>query len=161
MVLGKKVAIFDWEWGRKERRAENALKIKLCHNTYHLKQLKNSQHAHSQASDEYKDKFEQNYSSFCYNFSKCSKIWMLLAYLKGDKQRRPRWGCFRIIPVCYSDKYFVNSSPNNPHLFENRKRKVFEILEHFQYVLSLICRYSTLLIFLEELSTSSQVIVIT
>ena len=30
------MAIFAWELGRKERRAENALKIKLCHNTYYF-----------------------------------------------------------------------------------------------------------------------------
>ena len=29
------------------------------------------------------------------------------------------------LPVCYSDKHFVNSSPDNI-LFESRKRKVFE-----------------------------------
>ena len=31
--------------------------------------------------------------------------------------------------VCYSDKHFVNSSPDSSILFE-RKRKVFQILEH-------------------------------
>ena len=33
------------------------------------------------------------------------------------------------LPVCYSCKHFVNSSPEN-YLFENKKRKMFEILEH-------------------------------
>ena len=37
----------------------------------------------------------------------------------------------RAFPVGYSDKHFVNSSPDiTTILFENRKRKVFEILEH-------------------------------
>ena len=36
----------------------------------------------------------------------------------------------RIFPVCYSVKHFLNSNI----LFENRKRKVFDILEHLQYL---------------------------
>ena len=32
--------------------------------------------------------------------------------------------------VCYSDRHFVNSSLDNPHLFGNRKSRVFKILEH-------------------------------
>ena len=28
---------------------------------------------------------------------------------------------------------FMNSSPDNQHLFVNKKRKVFEILEHLPY----------------------------
>ena len=39
--------------------------------------------------------------------------------------------------VCYSDKYFVNSSPDYKHLFENRKRKEFKILEHLLSIDSL------------------------
>ena len=46
-----------------------------------------------------------------------------------DKQHRPRSGVF---PVCYSDKHFVNSSPETI-LFENRKRKVFEFVELLPY----------------------------
>ena len=40
----------------------------------------------------------------------------------------------RVFHVCYSDKYFVNSSSLLTNiLFENRKRKGFEILEHDMY----------------------------
>ena len=35
-------------------------------------------------------------------------------------------------PVCNTDTYFVNSRPFN---FENRKRKVFEILAHLPHLL--------------------------
>ena len=35
-----------------------------------------------------------------------------------------------IFPVCYSDKHFVNSMLITNIRFENRKRKVFKILEH-------------------------------
>ena len=38
-----------------------------------------------------------------------------------------------VVPVCHSDKQFVNSMPNNQHFRENRKRKVFKILEHLLY----------------------------
>ena len=64
------------------------------------------------------------------------EFWMLGAQQKGlNKHGRPRSDCFwkssliRVFPVCYFDKHFVKSSPNNI-LFENRKRKVLEILEN-------------------------------
>ena len=38
----------------------------------------------------------------------------------------------RDFPVCYSDRHFMNSSPDKI-LFENRIRKEFEILEHLPY----------------------------
>ena len=41
-------------------------------------------------------------------------------------------------PVCYSDMYFVNYSPDNQQLVKNRKRKVLEILEHLPYVIVII-----------------------
>ena len=40
----------------------------------------------------------------------------------------------KFFPVSFSDKHFVSSSPDNQHFFENRKRKVSEILEHLLYV---------------------------
>ena len=50
-----------------------------------------------------------------------------------DKQGRPRSDCFcsliRVFPVCFSDKHFVSSSPDN----DNRNGKVFEISEHLKY----------------------------
>ena len=36
----------------------------------------------------------------------------------------------RVFPVCYFDKHFVNSSPDNHHFIWEKKWKVFEILEH-------------------------------
>ena len=64
-------------------------------------------------------------------YGKCAKKKAL------EKQRRPRSDCFcsliRGFPVCYLNKHFVNSSPDNNILFENTKRKVFEILEHLPY----------------------------
>ena len=55
-----------------------------------------------------------------------------------DKECRPRSGSslIRVFPVCYSVKhFFLNSSPDNQHLIENRKRKFrnFRILtvNHF------------------------------
>ena len=69
------------------------------------------------------------------------KFWTLVTCPKGlDKQVRPRSDCFwrsrliRVCPVCYSDKQFVNSSPDYHHLVGNRKRNVFEVLEHLPYL---------------------------
>ena len=59
-----------------------------------------------------------------------------------EKQCRPRSDCFfrssliRVFPVCYSERHFESSSSDNWH-FENRKRKVFKILEHLPYPQSL------------------------
>ena len=68
------------------------------------------------------------------------KFWTVVACHKNlDKQGRPRSDCFfrssliRFFPVFYVDKYFVSSSPDNPHFYENRKRKVFESLEYLLY----------------------------
>ena len=36
----------------------------------------------------------------------------------------------RVFPVCYSDKHFVNSALITNILFENRERKVLEVLDH-------------------------------
>ena len=40
------------------------------------------------------------------------------------------------------DKHFVNSSLITKILFEKRKRKVFEILEHFRYVFLFRAKYT-------------------
>ena len=46
-----------------------------------------------------------------------------------DKQCRPRSDCFwrssliRVCTVCYSDKHFVNSSPDNKHFIWQQKEK--------------------------------------
>ena len=63
------------------------------------------------------------------------KFGIQVAHQKGIVKRcRPRSGCFlrisliMVIPVCYSDMLFVNSS-----LDLRIKRKVFEILEHLPY----------------------------
>ena len=56
------------------------------------------------------------------------------------KQHRPRSELFwrnrliRVFPVYYSDKNFVNSSPDNQNLFENRKRGVLKSLEHLLFL---------------------------
>ena len=67
------------------------------------------------------------------------KFWTLICLQKGlDKQGKARSNCFsrsslvRVFPVCYSDKRFVNFSPETQILYENRKRKVLEILEYLQ-----------------------------
>ena len=52
-----------------------------------------------------------------------------------DKQCRSRSGCF---PVCYSDRYFVNSNLITNTLFENRMRKMLGILEHLPLVLNIL-----------------------
>ena len=65
------------------------------------------------------------------------KFWTLVTCQKGlDKQCRPRSDCFwgssliSIFPVSYSVKQFVISSLDSQHLLENRRKKVFKILEH-------------------------------
>ena len=77
-------------------------------------------------------------------------FWTLVICQKVlDKQCRPRSDCFwwssliRVFPVCYSDKHFMNSSPEKKHLLEYRKRNVFEILEHLP-LLSRDMRFSTM-----------------
>ena len=54
----------------------------------------------------------------------------LVAYQNGlDKQDRHRSDCFwrirliRVFPVCYSDKQFVHSSPENQHFIWEQKEK--------------------------------------
>ena len=42
----------------------------------------------------------------------------------------------RVSPVCYNDKYFLNSIPDNGILVDNRKRKVLKILEYLQYIVN-------------------------
>ena len=61
-----------------------------------------------------------------------------------NKQRRPRSDCFwrssliRVFSVCFSDKHFVNSSPENQHFVWEQKGKsvwnfrTFTILAKFQ-----------------------------
>ena len=51
----------------------------------------------------------------------------------------------KVFSVCYSDKHFVNSSPLTNFLFENRKRKVFKIIGHLQYLYSYFNRYDSTL----------------
>ena len=64
----------------------------------------------------------------------------LLACLKGvDKHYRPRSSLIRIFTVCYSVKHFVNFIPDNDNYIENRKRKVFEILDYLPYLMKYIC----------------------
>ena len=74
------------------------------------------------------------------------KVPTLVAFQKCQgKQHRPRSDCFwrssliRVFLVCYSDKHFGNPALKTNILFENRKRKVFEILEHLPYLFCLFC----------------------
>ena len=72
-----------------------------------------------------------NKSSPCIHMVNILKFQTLVACQKDlDKQSRPRLLLISVLPVGYSDKHFVNWSPDNQHLFENRKRKAFETLEH-------------------------------
>ena len=67
------------------------------------------------------------------------KFQTLVVFQKGlEKQQSPRsdYSLIRVFPVCYSDKHFENFSPDIQHFIsENRKRKVFDILEHLPYCL--------------------------
>ena len=66
------------------------------------------------------------------------KLRTLVACQNGLKQCRPRSGTW-VFPVCYSDKHFVTSSPENQYFFLRTEReKVFKILEHL-HTLFLIC----------------------
>ena len=54
-----------------------------------------------------------------------------------EKQGRPRSDCFwrsiliGLFHVCFSDRHFVSSSPDiTIIIFENKKRKLYKILEH-------------------------------
>ena len=69
-------------------------------------------------------------------------FWTLVAF-QNDlyKQCRPRSDCFwrssliRVFPVCYSAKrFFWIPALKTNILFENRKRKVLEILEYLPYL---------------------------
>ena len=57
-------------------------------------------------------------------------LFTLVACQKGpEKQGRPRSDCFwrssltRVFPVCYSDKHFVNSNPDNHYFIREQKKK--------------------------------------
>ena len=85
--------------------------------------------------------YYRQYDSF-YDFTvNVLKFRTLVAFQKGlDEQRRPRSDCFRrsslirVNPVCYSNKHFVNSRPENQHFIWDRKKKVLKILKHLPYV---------------------------
>ena len=57
------------------------------------------------------------------------KFRTLIACQNGLDKRRPRSDCFwsssliRILPICYSDKRFANSSPENQHFISEWKEK--------------------------------------
>ena len=71
------------------------------------------------------------------NYGKCSKISITSSLQKRPRQTvqtleqqcRHRSDCFwrssliRVFPVCYSEKHFVNSSPENQHFNWERKEK--------------------------------------
>ena len=64
------------------------------------------------------------------SYGKCSKILILVACQKGlDKKCRPSSDCFwrssliMVFPICFSVKYFVNSSPGNQHFIWEQKEK--------------------------------------
>ena len=74
-----------------------------------------------------------NVSSNNSRYGECSKISNTSPLLKSqDKQCRPRSDCFWrssliiVFPDCYSDKHFMNSSPDN----QPEREKVFKIWEH-------------------------------
>ena len=59
------------------------------------------------------------------------KLRSLVDYQKGkDNQCTPRSSLIRLFLIYCYDKYFVNFSPDNQHYIENRKQKVFELLEN-------------------------------
>ena len=63
-------------------------------------------------------------------YGKCLIFWTPVACWKSqDKQHRPRSDCFwtssliRVFPVCYYDKHYANSSPENQHFIWDKKEK--------------------------------------
>ena len=63
-------------------------------------------------------------------YGRSYKIWTKVSCQKGqEKQWRPWSDCFlrssliRVFPVCYSDKYFVNLSPEIHHFTWEQKEK--------------------------------------
>ena len=54
---------------------------------------------------------------------------IIYTYARGSKISNTNYRN-SLFPDCFLDKHFVNSSLDNHLLFANRKRKVFEILEH-------------------------------
>ena len=68
-------------------------------------------------------------------YGKCSKFLtpVTMYLLKNlEKQCRPQSDSF--FPVCYSDKYFVNSSPDNKHFTLQKKEKSVQNLRPFTIV---------------------------
>ena len=66
-------------------------------------------------------------------YGKTLRFWTLVAYQKGiDKQHRPRSDCFwKSFPVCYFEKHFVNSRPENQHFIWEQGEKSFWIFRTF------------------------------
>ena len=81
----------------------------------------------------------QSRSSFAINtqYGKCSKILNRSCLLRQTGQAQIRQllkkSLITVFPVCFYDKNFESCSPDNQHLLENRKRKVFVILDHPPY----------------------------
>ena len=63
---------------------------------------------------------------------------MLVAGQKDvDRQCRPRSNCFcliRVFPVCYSENYFVNSSPRNQHYICEQKKKCLKFYNIYRNI---------------------------
>ena len=51
-----------------------------------------------------------------------------------------RSSLIRVYPVCYLDKHFVNSSPDNQHFIWEQNRKVFELLQTVQTQIRLLLK---------------------
>ena len=77
----------------------------------------------------YKLGCEKTCPGIAQNCGRCSKI-STTTSADPDQTASKEASQIRVFLVCFSDKHFVKSSPNNHHFFVNRERKVFEILEH-------------------------------
>ena len=79
----------------------------------------------------YHTRCNTNNTRLCSTFNpvhgKCSKFFNTSLSIRPSQTEQTQ---ISLLTVCYSDKHFVNSSPENQHLFQIRKRNVFEILEH-------------------------------
>ena len=86
-------------------------------------------------------KYAKSTTKKCKEYSKCSKILSTSCLLKGIvKQCRPRSDCFfrssliQVFPVCYLTSNLWVPALKTSIIFEDRRRKMFKILEHLPYL---------------------------
>ena len=61
------------------------------------------------------------------------------------KKQSKRSSLIRVFPVCYSDKHFLNSHPDNQNNLRTERERCSKIFGHLQYCFNFCYRFTILL----------------